>query len=144
MLVDAAATPTANIDPILTILSGGRRRAPIQLAQGVYEIDHFNGDMEFHGITNGHPEFPDWRGCYGVCDSVENLLAVRGEDLADPSRKFTVAMTKVTRDPSNKGRGGGWRWHKWGEYIGSHEPQFEYLDDEEGIDHVYCFHIYEM
>lgn len=71
-------------------------------------------------------------------------MAVRGEDLNDPTRRFIVTLTKVERDPSNKGNGGGWRWHKWGEYIGAHESQCEYLDDEEGIDHVYCFHIYEM
>ena len=32
--------------------------------------------------------------------------------------------------------GGGWRWHKWGEYIGKHNPQYEYLDHESGIDYV--------
>ena len=31
---------------------------------------------------------------------------------------------------------GGWRWHKWGEYIGKHNPQYEYLDHETGIDYV--------
>jgi hypothetical protein len=30
-----------------------------------------------------------------------------------------------------------------GRYIGKHDPQYEYLYDEVGIDHVYCYHIYE-
>ena len=140
MLVDAKITEITN--PILAIFSDGIR--PKKLAQGVYEIESFNGHLEFDGIAEKYPEFPGWRSPYGVCDSVENLMAVRGEDLNDPTRRFIVALTKVERDPSNKGKGGGWRWHKWGEYIGAHEIQCEYLDDEEGIDHVYCFHIYEM
>lgn len=31
---------------------------------------------------------------------------------------------------------GGWRWHKWGEYIGRHEVSHEYLSFETGIDYV--------
>ena len=34
---------------------------------------------------------------------------------------------------------GGWRWHKWGEYIGVHEPQHEYLSCEKGIDYVLSY-----
>lgn len=34
---------------------------------------------------------------------------------------------------------GGWRWHKWGEYIGVHEPQHEYLSYEKGIDYVLSY-----
>lgn len=32
---------------------------------------------------------------------------------------------------------------KWGEYIGKHNPQCEYLYDEVGIEQVYCYHVYE-
>ena len=34
---------------------------------------------------------------------------------------------------------GGWRWHKWGEYLGVHEPQHEYLSYEQGIDYVLSY-----
>ena len=34
---------------------------------------------------------------------------------------------------------GGWRWQKWGEYIGVHEPQHEYLSYEKGIDYVLSY-----
>lgn len=34
---------------------------------------------------------------------------------------------------------GGWRWHKWGEYLGVHEPQHEYLSYEKGIDYVLSY-----
>jgi len=39
---------------------------------------------------------------------------------------------------------GGWRWHKWGEYIGTQNPQMEYIHDEPEIEKVYVYHIYEL
>lgn len=118
---------------------------PQRLAEGIYQITHFNGNMEF-GINDFDAQYPNLgeHGCYGVCDSLENLLSVYAEVLNHPVRKFLVTLTKVKREPENKGQGGGWRWHKWGPYIGAHEIQCEYLDDEEGIDHVFCFHVYEI
>jgi hypothetical protein len=38
----------------------------------------------------------------------------------------------------------GWRYHKWGDYIGSQNPQSEYLYDDTHIDAVWTFHIYEL
>jgi hypothetical protein len=52
-------------------------------------------------------------------------------------------FTHVPKEPENAGRGGGWRWHKWGPYIGKGEPTTEYLDDEDGFaDGVYVYHFY--
>ena len=40
---------------------------------------------------------------------------------------------------------GGWRWHKWGPYIGVKEPHAEYIFDEgDDIKFVWCFHLYGM
>lgn len=36
---------------------------------------------------------------------------------------------------------GGFRWHKWGPYIGEFDHRCEYFDDEEGIKMVYSFNI---
>lgn len=132
---------------------------PVELAPGIFEVFHFNGHMEFQGIKNKYPAWPDEEALgsafyeftgpssYGVCDSPENLMERYGKYLNVPDRKFVVAMTKVVHNPGNKGMGraaGGWRWHKWGEYIGNHTHRCEYLDDEEGIDFIYCFAIYEL
>lgn len=120
------------------------KSADVQHLQvGIYQINHFNGEYLFD-VKEKYPNFPEWRGSYGVCDSAENLLEVRGEDLNDPNRKFIIVLTEVGCDPSNGGNGGGWRWHKWGEYIGAHDIQCEYLDDEEGIDSVFCYRILEV
>lgn len=54
-----------------------------------------------------------------------------------PEYKLVLLMTPHmnTKDCS----WGGWRWHKWGEYIGVHEPQHEYLSYEKGIDYVLSY-----
>ena len=81
-----------------------------------------------------------WRGSYGVCDSVDNLLEVYPE-LVTSEREFVVNLCEVRKDEQPDE--GGWRWHKWGEYIGNQIPTTEYIYDEPLIEQVFCYHIYE-
>lgn len=91
---------------------------------------------------------PNWFSQYGVCDSVEQVLEKYKEILEGDDHQYFVWFTPVFQDKENAGRGGGWRWHKWGEYIGDLAPKCEYLDDEDfGEDwcgYVLCFHIYRI
>ena len=84
---------------------------------------------------------------YGVGDSIEQIKEYFKEEIEDPNRKYFITVTPVFQDKENKGKGGGWRWHKWGEYIGKLEPKCEYLDDEDfgdDFEYVICFHLYEV
>lgn len=71
-----------------------------------------------------------------------------GDYLRNSERKFVVGFNPIFQEKENKGKGGGWRWHKWGGYIGKHNVQYEYLDDEDltdiNQDYILCFHIYEI
>ena len=53
----------------------------------------------------------------------------------EPNYQFILLLTPIINN-HDKSLWGGWRWHKWGEYIGKHIPQYEYLDHEYGIDYV--------
>lgn len=53
----------------------------------------------------------------------------------EPNYQFILLLTSIINN-HDKSSWGGWRWHKWGEYIGKHNPQYEYLDHEDGIDYV--------
>lgn len=53
----------------------------------------------------------------------------------EPNYQFILLLTPIINN-HDKSSWGGWRWHKWGEYIGKHNPQYEYLDHETGIDYV--------
>lgn len=85
--------------------------------------------------------------CYGVADNAsqvldyyEHLLTNYGDYMND--HKFIITMTPIFRE--DQPEYGGWRWHKWGQYIGDFEPQCEYLYDEKGIDYVWVFTILEV
>jgi hypothetical protein len=107
---------------------------------GIYDIGHFNGSHLFP--EDEFDQYPSGINCgaYGVCDSVENLLT-HAPELITSERQFVITLTSVRRDQQSPS--GGWRWHKWGDYIGSHDIQCEYLYDEEGIDEVFCYHVFE-
>lgn len=91
---------------------------------------------------------PDYlKAQYGVADTIDQIKEYFKEEIEDPNRKFFISMSPVFQDKSNAGKGGGWRWHKWGEYIGKLDSKCEYLDDEDfgdDFEYVICFHIYEV
>lgn len=78
---------------------------------------------------------------YGVSDNLVQVLSHAEEFLNSPDRYFCISMTPIIREDQSPT--GGWRWHKWGEYIGTYESKHEYLYDED-IDKVFVFHIYEV
>lgn len=79
---------------------------------------------------------------YGVHDSPEAFLEQFGDRLRADPRTFVVLFTWMRK--SEQPPDGGWRWHKWGEYLGKHDPQHEYLYDEPDIDAVVVFKIMEV
>lgn len=76
---------------------------------------------------------------YGVADSVEQFLTKYGQLLRDSPVAFAVGFTEVKR--ADEPREGGWRWHKWGEYVGEERPACEYLHDEPEIESVVTFSV---
>ena len=117
---------------------------------GIYVCD-VNANHTLELITNYKESIncdsPIYWCDYGVADNAsqvldyyEHLLSQNGNYM--DNRKFVILMTPVFRE--NQHEGGGWRWHKWGRYIGEFEPQCEYLYDERGIDYVWVFNIREI
>ena len=151
MLVDTINTDTAVYGDHLSRMIAevnGNRFVVTRLKQGVYQIPTFNGERFIAGqnTVDRYPVFepgPDreYRGAYGVCDNADQILVTYPE-LMESDRRFTVTLCEVRREAQSET--GGWRWHKWGRYIGTFDPQHEYLNDEVGIDRVFCYHIYEL
>lgn len=92
--------------------------------------------------------FPNFeKGTYGVADNIEQIKEYYKEEAEDKENKYAISVTPVWQERENKGKGGGWRWHKWGEYIGKLNPQCEYLDDEdfgEDFKYVLTFTLYKV
>jgi hypothetical protein len=130
-------------DPIMDIMSGGKE--PINRGEGLIEIFHFASDIMLYG-QNG-----DWKfkvegiSKYGVCDSIEQFIGKFKDLLEKEPRNLAVFFTHIAKDPENAGNGGGWRWHKWGEYVGEGEPTTEYLDDEPEFENgVYTYKVHDI
>lgn len=129
-----------SIERVLTAIGQGGK--PTELEPGIYLTNSFSFG---HNILQPHESYPELGdlGPYGVCDNVDQVKKVYADYLNDPFRSFCISLTKVSK--AEQSPSGGWRWHKWGDYIGDKNPQCEYLYDEgPEIEEVYCFHIYEL
>ena len=75
---------------------------------------------------------------FGVADNIEQILEYYN------TCEWFKGNHVVFVNKIRKNHNGGWRWHKWGQYTGTREPQCEYLDDEPEIDEVLCYSIYKV
>ncbi len=109
---------------------------------GIYRHDgyafNFNGFIEENCNENIIDKWVE----FGVCDNYSQILEKYADLLNNPNKNYVIGLSTVKRE--NQSPEGGWRWHKWGEYIGTQNPEHEYLYDDTHIDKVYCFHIYEI
>lgn len=131
------------LDPVMeqitAIIGNGTKTEEIQ--EGVFLTGDWNFDSRIAEEVETYPEVGEI-GPYGVCDYPEQVLGEYIDVLTDPDRRFCISLVRVKK--SEQSPDGGWRWHKWGEYIGKKEPKYEYLYDEPDIDEVYTYHIYEL
>lgn len=131
----------------------------MQYGDGVYQCNfgfNFSQDefLEFEGVFYIPREqslelfAPTYHKTnYGVADSIEQIKEYYKEEVSDLNRKYIITATPVFQEREKKGKGGGWRWEKWGEYIGKLESKCQYLDDEDFGDdfkYVICFNLYEI
>lgn len=85
---------------------------------------------------------PDQMAEYMVCDNVEQALEYWKGAIENPDHKYVIALMPVRK--KDEPESDGWRWHKWGKYIGTQNAQCEYLFDEPEVEVVYCAHIYNV
>ena len=141
MLIDLPEPRT--FDPMTVFLRMGTAAsgngAPARLDTGMYRIGHWNPEMEFPDC----PRLRDYRAqrAYGVCDSPEQVLA-KYPEFAAPEHEYVMFFVPVNAD--DQPADGGWRWSKWGEYIGTGEPKCEYIYDEPVLRSVMTFSVYEV
>jgi len=104
--------------------------APQHIMDGVY-LHCFTLETRFDGL--GDQVYS------GVCDNVEQILA-HHPDIEKSAQRFVVGVVAIRKEwePEKE----GWRWHKWGKYIGTQNPRCEYLVDEPEIEQVYCYQVH--
>lgn len=80
---------------------------------------------------------------YGVADNLEQIVHFYKNDRDNYFRgNHVIFVREILKDSTAPCC--GWRWHKWGEYIGTQNPKCEYLNDEPEIEKVLCFSIYKV
>lgn len=116
------------------------------LSKGIYLCRHFNFEMEFRdqNFDLDYPTFesdPNFN-CYGVCDDSDQLMKALPQEVTEGPKDYVISLHVIHKglEPEKH----GWRWHKWGPYIGIHEPQCEYIADEPVIEKVFVYHIYQV
>lgn len=78
---------------------------------------------------------------YGVADNVEQIKKYF-EPAIKSQYPFVISLTEINK--KTQPASGGWRWHKWGDYIGTQKSEMEYIYDEPNIDKVFVFHGYYL
>jgi|AGFS01.1.fsa_nt_gi hypothetical protein len=123
---------------------GGNFHGTIDSSSNVKLIDSYpnvtrNGDA----VSDGEAFFnQNLIGCYMVCDNVEQALEYWKGAIINPDEQYVIALMPVLKQ--GQPEDDGWRWEKWGKYIGTQNPQCDYLFDEPEINKVYCAHIYHV
>ena len=108
--------------------------------KGFYLIPHFDAYGVVRNAINKELSSDEKFFAYGVADNASNIFEKHAELGLFDSRNFIVVMTEVRR--KDQPVFDGWRWDKWGEYIGNQEPKEEYIADEENIDSVFVYQIF--
>jgi len=124
------------------ILSDGHGETT-EIETGIYLVPHHNFGNDIANKKNDYFTFGDYElSPYGVCDTIEQFKQKYAYWLEAPNLNFCISFCKVVK--SEQPEWDGWRWHKWGEYIGEYEITCEYLFDEPIVESVYCYHVYEL
>lgn len=140
MLVDVEVKHDEMCDIIARVNSGNSN--VIHHQTGIYEFG--GGNFEYMiGVREFEKQYPKLGNfdCYGVCDNYQQILK-KCKELKNPNRNFVISLMPIEK--KTQPEDGGWRWHKWGPYIGKQKPTHEYIYDEPKIEKVYCYHIYEL
>lgn len=120
---------------------------PTRVHRGVYEA-HINFDKEIRDlIIDQWVDFSMWGNSnfysFGVVDHWSQLPLAR---LDDDERNLLVYLGRHRR--ADQPERGGWRWHKWGPYLGVHKPEnsteYEYLHDATDVVEVWSYCVVEV
>ena len=157
MLVDLPhhwSPPVGGIGRMLSALEAhghvdGPYRPPVRVHRGIYAA-HVNFDHEIEDlIRENYPEWKqrvNWFNCYGTCDHWTQILQEYRSQLEHDERHFMIYLSQPIRK-SDQPATGGWRWHKWGPYIGVFQTQVEeheYLYDTPDVVEVFAYHVVEV
>lgn len=75
---------------------------------------------------------------YGVCDNEDQVYRMY-KWLEQQDDEYCIFLTPIFKE--HQPPSGGWRWEKWGSYIGNQKSQADYLYNEPDIDLIYVYSV---
>jgi hypothetical protein len=107
--------------------------------QPIKRISHVDVNGNF--VTYKNCKIDNYHcGVYGVADNIEQIKKHFKSVIENETCCAVISVCEI--DKANEPERGGWRWHKWGEYVGTHEITCEYIKDEPIVEKVLCFHLH--
>lgn len=83
---------------------------------------------------------------YGVADNASQVIKYfkkLEKEYEIDLGNCVIALRPIIKKSQPKD--GGWRWHKWGKYIGVKNPQYEYIyDEDDSIKFVWCYQLWQI
>lgn len=126
------------------IIPGPVKRYPIVYSNpttGVYVCEKSDQEFTLFSVINTIEKVKHTIK-YGTCDNYQQVLEYHKDLLETPDKYYTVYLKAIYRKHQPKHE--GFRYYKHGKYIGTQNPEYEYLYDDKHIDKIYCYHIHEM
>ena len=113
-------------------------------------------NLHFYGVSDNATQIKKYiDNCIDIYQQgyrhVDNNKYHKGEQLVEfiqameeQNREygFVLLLTPIVNEHTDSA--GTWRWHKWGQYIGHHKIEHEYLNDEEGVDFVFVWGLHPV
>lgn len=100
---------------------------------GIYEVGLNNKALK---SIKCKTDWEHYHKYIGVADDTNQIVEYMEKTGFSNCVVFITPIYKDQQTPT-----GGWRWHKWGQYIGKHKITSEYLYDEPDIDQVLVWEI---
>ena len=96
----------------------------------------------YSGFSNWNVDYENYE-CIecGVADNIEQVKKKYKKLIAKKRNRYVIGFEILRKKHAEKN---GWRWHKWGRYIGKQKPQCEYLYDEPIIEEIIIYDIYKF
>lgn len=121
-----------------------------QIKTGIYKGCWSKSDLkdycgleveEYDSFLNKNNFNSSFRENFGVADNIEQVLEHYPE-LLESKDSFIVIFSDVYRKDQPKSY--GFRYEKFGEYIGTQDIQHEFIYDDKHIDKVIIYHIFKI
>lgn len=117
---------------IFEMMEGFKDDLYVQETRKDFDGVYYASESDVRLFCKNYEPSNEWSSIYGVADNVTQILDYI--DIIKKEGQVNLDNAIIAIDfhyKKNQPADGGWRWHKWGRYIGKYHISHEYLYDED-------------